>query len=158
MSEAYVNVLFDLVGSYNEVPFVLNVATGQLAQIVSDNWSTRLQNAPEFWIAYVAGAFQGLQSGDNDANNEITTFGATGNPGGGSLIYIESNRDAAVEAGVSVAVYEQDLVVHEVGHAVANSGSHPVTGGDTNPVGTFSKYTPDYIAHIRSALKPWGGA
>jgi hypothetical protein len=93
------------------------------------------------------------QGADGVRLREATDEGLTGNPGGGSLIFIESIRDPV--NGVNVSREESDTVVHEVGHAVANSDTHPVTGGDSNPVGTFSKYTPEYLAKIRSITRPW---
>jgi len=66
----------------------------------------------------------------------------------GSLIYIETNRDGAAENAADVAAFEQDTVVHEVGHAVGRSGDHPVTLFEEG--GALSRYTASYLNKIRS--------
>lgn len=182
MAEAYVAVAFDVGDDKDNVPFVANVQesgvfTTQLSQIISANWTSRKQNQSAFWVAYVLGAFQGIESEDNDPNTEsirpgTVTLGITG-PNGGSLVYGEVNRDLAEQNRTSALAEIQDTVVHEVGHAVGNNGKHPVTGADAVdangvpiPFGTkskngilvthhtYSKYQPAYLDWIRSSKKP----
>src|SRR5262245_32596233 len=82
--------------------------------------------------------------------------GITDSTRGGSLIFIETIRDATPRrpGNPTISASEKDIVVHEVGHAVASSGAHPVTGGDSDPIGTFSQFTADYLAMLRSSQKP----
>lgn len=164
MNEAYVSVLLDLADPNEFVPFVLNVTDGELDgfaqfnQILNNDWTSRAWNSDNFWVAYLLGAFQEGKDWDMDPDvgpgAEQGTVGRTG-PNGGCFIYLETNRDGAVKEGVNVAVYEQDTVVHELGHAVTRErGVHPVTGGDSTPRGNFSRYTEAYLARIRATDKP----
>ncbi len=161
MAEAYVKVEFDI-NSDDDVPFVGNVEQGQVTSIVAGSWNSRQYNSNRFWVAYVLGAFQGWKARDMDPNSEIygtpgPQAGVTDGGAGGSLIYLETIRDGSpFLADPSVAATEQDTVVHEVGHAVASSGLHPVTGADSDPVvlAGYSRYKPDYLGMIRAALKP----
>jgi hypothetical protein len=176
MNEAYVKVLFDVGDNETatDVFFVPNLEAGQSV----DAWDSRNLNANNFWVAYVLGAFQGPKTRDNDPSGENdgkTTLGETGGLGI-SWIYLESIRDHALENEGEVGdavVVERDVVVHEVAHAVANLGDHPVTGldavfmnlaiGETSnvPSGsvlvthhTASRYLPHYLAAIRSTPRP----
>lgn len=104
-------------------------------------------------MVYVLSAFQpGTHvSADNvytdvDPNSErlLSAFGFTCNPEGGSFIFRAIHRESFVATPVAE---EQDTVVHEVGHAMANSGAHPTS--------TAGRYSPGYIRLIRKAIKPW---
>lgn len=172
MAEAYVKVLFDVGDSNDNVPFQLNIPTAgtvmtegvthqQFYDIIAANWTSRSFNATNFWVAYLLGAFQESVGTDHDPGSEDTIVGGTPRrqgftqPGGGCFIFIESNADAARDIPVVTrAVYEQDTVVHEIGHAVGARFTHPVTGADSDPVGAYSRYTPVYINSIRSSEKP----
>lgn len=157
MREAYVEVAFDVGDSNDSVPFVLNVdADEQFGAIVSDNWTSRDSNSAGFWVAYVLGAFQEEKDLDNDPISEGTVSALSDTVNGGCLIYLETSRDRGLEDGEDVALREQDVVVHEVGHLVAKSGVHPVTGRDSTPVGEFSKYTAEYLDLIRRTDVPAG--
>jgi hypothetical protein len=169
MKEAYVRVLFVVGDSNNNVIFDANVHNDELVQIVADNWTSRADNSETFWTVFILGAFQGRSNSDWDPGNEGAQAGETVAVSGGSLIYLEANSDAAIWYGESVPVWEQDTVVHEVGHAVAKFGGHPVTGIDgeqwaidaTSPDGIViahhnpSRYQPEFLARIRSTDKPY---
>lgn len=141
----------------------------QAAKIVAANWTSRKHNQPSFWVAYLLGAFQEGQNEDGDGE-PVRGFGWTPAKGG-SLIYIETCNDVA-DIGGNALVFKQETVVHEVGHAVANSGKHPVTGfnavfsnppvpiNDTSPDGILvthhdsNSYLPAYLDWIRRAKAP----
>ncbi len=123
--------------------------------LAAQDWDSSTQNAAAFWVAYVLGAFQGESPEDSDPDTEEPTEGETGTARGGSLIYLEVNKDFARQPPPSdPTVEEQDTVVHEVGHAVGRSISEspPVT---RYAQGTPSRYTEWYLMCIRSAVKPW---
>jgi uncharacterized repeat protein (TIGR01451 family) len=172
MKYAYVRALRDI-DAYNtrpEAPFILNMPS----RLNSHNrdaqrWDTASLNANDFWVAYVLGAFQPVRESDNDPDSENELWGETPGDGtGGSLIYLETCRDAALENGWNVQAAIQDTVVHEVGHAVANSNEEPVTGWDAKyrdnirPRGSnftppdASRYVERYLHLIRSSIKPAG--
>ncbi len=181
MNEAYVKVFFD-VGNNNNVTFHLNVdaqlpppdplPANHLLKLIQDNWDSRLSNMDNFWVAYVLGAFQPPKAVDNDPNAEPSGDGVTPSTGG-SLIFLETLKDSIREWNsaappadrITETDYERDTVVHEVGHAVGRSLSHPVTGFDglqmgqrapqTLPHNEPSRYVPQYLALIRSAARPW---
>ncbi|HWE35547.1 MAG TPA: hypothetical protein VG406_03170 [Isosphaeraceae bacterium] len=161
LGAAYVTPSYDLQGKTN-VPFVLNVdfSTEQDVSITHTYWNSRNQNANNYWAAYLLEAFQGPKNQDGDPDVELTTapfsiLGVTVGPAfqdpGGSLIFWEVIQDYARLNGASPVVKEQDTVVHEIGHAVGNSGTEPVTQYPTAP----SVYDPTYLNFIRTALRPW---
>lgn len=167
MTQAYVSVGFDTEDSDDNVPFVLNLTRWGFSKVAAANWQSRKDNSASYWVAYVLGAFQGPVDEDTDPDSESVLEGHT-RPYGGSVVFIESNRDVAIQDGTAPATEEEDTVVHEVGHAVADSARHPVTGGDAQsiPIGTkskdgilvtthdFSVYQAAYLDWIRSTTKP----
>ena len=149
MAAAYVSPIFGDVGTFDaNVPFVLNVGTNQTATIVTPWWQSRTLNTSNFWTAYVLEGFQGDIRSDYDPNIEGGIEGTTSSDGG-SIIYHETNLDAAAANGRNAAIEEQDTVVHELGHAVGNA-PEPVTRIPSGP----SQYTLESIAGIRQSPKP----
>jgi hypothetical protein len=158
--------------------FYLNVEADDVVQLIEDDWGTRWQNANDYWVAYLLGAYQGFKSRDSDPNGELPVLlGATMGGSGGSLIYDESIRDFVAHWNsthpndqVDPDEMRQDLVVHELGHALTNKGLHPVTGLDAkvnnwpqnqnSPDGVFvkhhdkSRYQPFYLDLIRKTERP----
>ncbi|MBW3597049.1 MAG: hypothetical protein KY475_07210 [Planctomycetes bacterium] len=162
MEKAFIEVSYyqDLQYTNNWVPFDLTVDfdVGDPSQLFE--WDSRGDNSAEYWVAYVLAAFQGratengVVAGDNDPDSEAPTLlGRTALPIGGSFIFMETIRDRSWESQVPTAQLEQDIVVHEVAHAVGNNGSHPVTLYEVDGA-TFSRYTEDYLRHIRTSNKP----
>ncbi len=147
MAEAFVEVLYDVGDSNDNVPFVLNVTDPVSAM----DWDSKSDNSVGYWVAYVLGAFQGPAGVDNDPDTEpVVGVGATPVDYGGSLIYIEAIVDIARQCGWNATLTEQDTVVHEVGHAVADSRAEPVTRRPSEP----GRYTEEYLKEIRESTKP----
>lgn len=157
LAEAFVSVAFDVGDNNDEVPFVLNsssTSTDPEYFVNSFDWDSKPDNSNPYWVSYVLGGFQEGRSVDNDPDTENGVGGRTSLSNGGSIVYIETDRDYALEHGWNISQEQQDTVVHEVGHAVANSNTHPVTLLLVN--GTFSRYTEEYLLRIRSSDKPAG--
>lgn len=157
MAEAFVTVVLEY--NNNSVPFVLHASTSANDPnyfVNSFDWDSKSENSTGYWVAYVIGGFQGGAAEDNDpAGMGTAILGLTSLGNGGSIVYLETNRDAAVENGQTIAFWEQDTVVHEVGHAVGNSSAHPVTQWEVDGV-TYSRYTEQYLKSIRTSDKPAG--
>ncbi|GIW80813.1 MAG: hypothetical protein KatS3mg105_2620 [Gemmatales bacterium] len=180
MRPAYVHVDFlKTIGNTSttddDATFSLNLEFDAGKALSARFWDSRNLNADNFWVAYVVGAFQGPTSEDADPDRgegstttgEFLAEGPKGQPpeiGHGAFIYKEVVRDIAAQIKVDVKLLEQDTVVHEVAHAVARSGDHPVTlaGAELGaPMPSIKKfkaglsiYLPKYIALIRSSPKP----
>lgn len=158
LAAAYVLPMINDVGTSNyNVPFDANVEYAEFFTLVSSQWESRSLNADNFWVAYLLGAFQGPASKDLDPDSEMGLLGETGLgvPGqnGGSLIYKETIVDILSGTGIPVSLKEADTVVHEIGHAVGDRSSEPVTNYDQPPFQP-STYTPEYLDAIRSSVKP----
>lgn len=179
----------------DKVQFRLNVDPNRIKfglATVFSSWDTRGLNSDAFWVAYVLEGFQGADDDDADPDNLDATgkridsdvrtrLGVTQpifpmNPAilpGGSIIYYEVIRDAARQLGLNGTDVEQDVVVHEIGHALVGGDVgvdvHPVTGADkelgdaldaNRPFdhaifqAGLGKYVPKYLALIRSITKP----
>jgi hypothetical protein len=151
MAEAYVEVRYDVGDSNDQATFVLNMEDEQDFFAALD-WDSESQNSQAFWVAYVLGGFQFGTSYDNDPTEPDIKFGVTHNTKGGSVIFLETIRDwGVVNDPPGVAVVEQDTVVHEVGHAVADSSDEEgVTTAPTVP----SRYSEKYLNLIRRNDKP----
>ena len=147
---AYVVPVYDVGDDNMNVPFVLNVAYNNAAIIAVQDWDSKSQNSPDFWVAYLLQSFQGQASDqDNDPNSEVSTLGATPVPAGGSVIFLEVHQ---IHEGVTNPIAEEQItVVHETGHAVGRSDDHPVTGNDDQD----STFVGNYLAHIRSSNRPY---
>jgi hypothetical protein len=145
---AYVVPFYD-VGDYNmNVPFAPNITAAEATATGVMDWDSQTVNAPDFWVAYLLTAFQHATIKDADATSEIQTLGATQGGAGGSLVYREVHQ---IHEGISDPVREEQItVVHETGHAVGNSGVHPVTGNNDQD----STFTSFYLNRIRSSSKP----
>ena len=141
---AYVVPVYDVGDNNMNVPFVLNVRSGET--VAAQDWDSRSPNAPDFWVAYLLESYQCQASDqDNDPDSEDRTFGATPSSAGGSLIFLEVHQS---HEGVGDPVgEEQDTVVHETGHAVGDSGQEDVTDFQSHFLAT-------YLVNIRSSTRP----
>jgi hypothetical protein len=151
LEEAFITV--EVTEDNTNVPFVLNVAAADAG--AARDWDTVNDNSVAYWVTYVLGAFQYEPSRDNDPVTEAWVLGtnATSGPNnGGSLIYLETIRDVSAENNWDAVRKQQDTVVHEVGHGVANYGAEPVTRFYSE--GVYSRYTEEYLWSIRYSQKP----
>ncbi|MBI2571209.1 MAG: hypothetical protein HYV63_29750, partial [Candidatus Schekmanbacteria bacterium] len=77
-------------------------------------------SSPDFWVAYVLGAYQGRVDQDNDPYGEVAKGGIGGrdNTGPYALVYRETVRELITDPGVTVS--EANLwalaAVHEIAH------------------------------------------
>jgi hypothetical protein len=108
------------------VPFALNVRHWRhddlqaAFHIDSDPFE-----ADAFWIVYLLGGYQPGIDHDADPNSENSVPGVTDNqPYNGSLIFLETARDACHVHGWDRDTLEQQVVAHEVGHQVLESVEH----------------------------------
>jgi len=148
MAEAFVEVLYDVGDSNDNVTFTPNTDTS-VNNTSTYDWDSKDDNSPAYWVTYVLGAFQGKPNEDNDPVTESWLVGVSF-PQGVSLIFLETAVDVAREEQWPADDFERDIVVHEVGHAVAKSGEHPVTQWPNVP----SRYVEEYLKEIRSTDKP----
>ncbi|MBI2570107.1 MAG: hypothetical protein HYV63_24155 [Candidatus Schekmanbacteria bacterium] len=111
------------------VPFKLNVGTdGTDANQTTEKddlvrANKQAPSSPDFWVAYVLGAFQGRVDKDADPDREdwILGFGGRGlNSGPYALLYRESVRDVVLAPVAGVTTAEANLwaltAVHEIAH------------------------------------------
>jgi len=152
LAKAFVSVAFDVGDNNDNVPFALNQTRPELVN--SFDWDSKCENSTAYWVAYVLGAFQGDVGKDNDPLTENEVLGRTSTGYGGSAIYLETIRDSSVQHDWDALRKEQDNVVHEVGHALAQSGEHPVTRFTNEEI--YSRYTDEYLKAIRESQKPAG--
>jgi len=128
----------DPVSQLGEIPFDLNT-TGDLDGDMSDlhnihnNWR-QSATEPDFWSAYLVGAFQIYAAGDNDNDLEAGTLGYTSSNDAISAIFRETVRDIKTEEPNVFVMGEEDVWrvagLHEVAHQF-NLG-HDVT--DDGPI------------------------
>jgi hypothetical protein len=170
LQEAYVEPKFNTTGvadnnNLNAVPFDANLDTLKHAIIVVTNantWQSRDLNANDFWVAYVLNAYQWETPFDRDPTSEQSPplgikLGATlermdGSSVGGSLIFLETIREV-----LPISPFEeQNVVIHEVGHAVSGKNIEPVTECEVAPpcATTNIHYRPIYLDFIRDSPKP----
>jgi len=162
MAEAYVLIHpDDIVQDNTLVPFSRNVSEPDLEQT---DWDTEEHNATNYWVAYLLGSFQGTRKEDCDPNEEGdpgagVELGRTGSQQGAdgpvvvgeSFIYLETIWDLAhYDGGYTAHAKELDTVVHEVGHAVAQSMVEPPTAWPGRP----ARYTEEYVDLIRDTPRP----
>jgi len=128
------------------------------------DWDTEEHNATNYWVAYLLGSFQGTRKEDCDPNEEGdpgagVELGRTGSQQGAdgpvvvgeSSIYLETIWDLAhYDGGYTAHAKELDTVVHEVGHAVAQSMVEPPTAWPGRP----ARYTEEYVDLIRDTPRP----
>lgn len=95
---------------------------------------------PDFWTAYVVGAYEGPAAKDFDGQDEEITYGQTLSDQG-SAIYLEVIRDTAAYAGdatlprtVPAAELERRVVLHEMAHNFADSFPHDGSPPDEGPM------------------------
>jgi hypothetical protein len=153
MREAYVDVRYDVGDNDTNVPFIPNVAWTNDALVAAQRWNSVGLNATSYWVAYILGAFQSATNMDEDPDSEEGHAGGT--PGvnddrGGSLVFVEQARDLARQLRKDLLLLEQDVVVHEVGHAFKKH-TEPVT---LFPSGGPVRYIEDYLLAIRTVDKP----
>ncbi len=162
LGEAYIKPIVDAPGvgtPEGNFPFVLNVerqlGVDPVFASLETYWQSHTLNNQDFWVAYILGAFQGKSDADNDPESEMAERGWTYEMGG-SLIFIEASRDRALDFNEKPAEREQNVVIHEVGHALTGSEEHPVTVSDVAQMGVPIKfqYTSQYLDKIRSIDKP----
>lgn len=146
---AYVVPVYDVGDNNMSVPFVLNVAADDGTIILAQDWDSKSLNTPNYWVSYLLESFQGQAANeDHDPNSELGTLGITPSFAGGCLIFLDIHQG---HEGVSNSQFEEQVtVVHETGHAVGNSGAHPVTGNDDHD----AIFVANYLAHIRSSPRP----
>jgi len=141
---AYVVPVYDVGDNDANVPFVLNVADNDAAIDAVLDWVSRSLNAPEFWVVYILQSFQGPAPGeDADPDSEALTLGMTPSRTGGSLSFIETIYDSTANPPGRLS----NNVVHETGHAVADSADEPVTDGTSN-------FVANYLGLIRDNPSP----
>jgi len=141
---AYVVPVYDVGDNNMNVPFVLNLPNPN-AVFDAQDWDSRSENAHGFWVAYILMGFQGTFLKDVDPDSEFPAYGETVDPEGGSTIFIEVH--GAHEGVANPVTEEQDSVAHETGHAVGDSGTEPVTDGNSN-------FFAEYLQHIRTSPRP----
>jgi hypothetical protein len=166
LAEAYIKPFVNKPGvgtPDHDFPFQLNVEVengpDDVPDLISDQyWQSRPFNEPDFWVAYLLGGFQGPEQEDNDPEGEASVRGYT-YPRGGSVVFIEATRDRSVDFGEDVVLREQNVVLHEIGHAVADSGDEPVTRNDEAEPGrsVVLRYTEPYLEKLRANSKPRDG-
>jgi len=144
-AQAYVVPAYDVGDNNMNVPFVLNVADSDSAITAAMDWDSRSLNSSDYWVTYVLEAFQNALDQDADPDSEDGYVGITSLADGGSLVFLELHY----ESFGNPVIEEQVTVVHECGHAVGNSGSHPVTS--PNSAGAF---VAEYLMLIRDSPHP----
>jgi hypothetical protein len=150
LSRAFIQTLYDVGDHDTNVPFILNLGTDDDSLVAAQRWNSAADCSANYWTGYVLGAFQPDTSEDGDPDSEDGLEGIVPADGrGGAVIFTETTWDDARWFNVDRTVYEQDTVVHEVGHLFG--GGEPVTRYDE---GLPSVYTDKYLAQIRSAPKP----
>ena len=99
LAKAYVVPVYDVPGSDDNVPFVLNNQAGQENSVKRRD--SKAMNRPSFWVVYLLGAFQGSVAQDNDPspnsdNQELgPVLGVANKTYGGALIYMETIVDVS---------------------------------------------------------------
>ena len=159
MEQAYVGVLQDI-GDSNDLVTFRTYLPDESHFLGARDWDSILENSASHWVTYILGAFQEAPYDDNDPNAEVAQQGRTSLGGGGSVVFLESIGDAAREGYPDGSQEDpvrlgRELVVHEVGHAVACSEGHPVTRWEAGERGV-SRYTEQYLAFIRMSSRPAG--
>jgi hypothetical protein len=160
-------------GEVAVVPFKLNVLSHDEGRTTLDG-ARQLNSDARHYVAHIVSAFQGYLARDADPNAEegvddgilfgLTASKANSSDPIGSLIYLETGRDANVAPAIIVN-HERFTVAHEVGHQFVaeewhgaddppGSGTYIMT---TAPRSIFSDhlwYSPTTLDIIRSAEKP----
>ncbi len=152
LAYAYVVPDYETVKSNQEIPFVLNNTDFEILQ----HWDSAGDNQETFWIVYIVQAYQGAVTLDRDPDSESRLWGMSSAISGGAIVYLEVHLEH--EGVGNPARQEQNTVIHEVGHAVGDSGDEPVTNVDHLPASEEQipapRYTDNYIDHIRSQEVP----
>ncbi|HUE72107.1 MAG TPA: hypothetical protein VMP01_14570 [Pirellulaceae bacterium] len=118
----------DGVSQLGGIPFDLNTSPNQLnelneevdeLQALHGAWR-QSATEPDFWAAYLVGAFQPDETEDNDWDVEGAALGYTSTLVGISVIFRETVRDVQTEEPTQHVIGEEDLWrvvgLHEVGH------------------------------------------
>jgi hypothetical protein len=122
------------------IDFELNVS-GSGSQVFQRSSA----NSPDFWVAYILGAFQGPTQSDFDPSTEAATRGISSR--NGAVIYRETIRDH--HEGTTYTISEPELweaaAIHEIGHAlgIANGNDSMPPGVNEHDVlvGTIMNYS-----------------
>jgi hypothetical protein len=141
------NVAFErnVGGAWTDASEVKDVADRGSAAEEDDAW----------WVVYILTAYQPGYSEDNDPTSESCSWGLTeGIDSQVSIILLESSDDVANEKGVSSGTFEQQTVVHEIGHQVLEEmdSAHTVNTimSAMLPVDAqYEKFSPSHIREIR---------
>lgn len=157
---AYVRPIYDIGDNNNMVPFVEN-APFDLPTIYDFDQSDTA-TSPDFWTAYLLGAYQGVYLDDADPQDEDgdgivpdASYGYTDLPAKlGSLIFMEVSRPKEYPLDYATRpVSRAYTAAHEIGHLFG--GEHEDEGLMLDPfartVGTFAPAT---LAKIRNAQYP----
>ncbi|HUE72066.1 MAG TPA: hypothetical protein VMP01_14360 [Pirellulaceae bacterium] len=121
------------------VPFKLNTDTDGLEIEGLHSEFRQSETESDFWVAYLVGAFQPVETEDNDSDSESATKGVTSPWVGVSVLFRETMRDERVEEPASYPnnIAEDDLwritALHETGHQFG-------LGHDENEDGTVMHY------------------
>jgi len=126
--DCYIDTVNDARGGTNNVQFDLNVGgatttNGDLATAAARGSAD--DEANDWWVVYVLGAYQDGHDHDNDPDSENAHYGhahSTNHQIG--LIYLETIRDTAAEHSWNATILEKQVVGHEIGHQVLESGNH----------------------------------
>lgn len=163
---AYIRPVYDgggnVANNNQTVPFIRNTESSKVY-----NWASGVNNANDFWVAYVIGAFQDSYNkhlADKDPNTEGGTGGSTDGAKGGSLMYMETIRERGATAAGGAAALERRVVAHEVGHALHLDHGDGVDAPNTNgvmntsledgPTGASFKFITRHLSELRGMAKP----
>jgi len=153
LAEAFVLPVFDVGDNNDNVPFQRHFNTTQ-ERINAMDWDSAGQNSTSFWVAYLLGGFEYSTGNDLDPGTQEAIAGTTFDPVGGSIIWMAVFADPdRPNAGTFTAQQEErEIVVHEIGHALADKATHD--DGPTDYPIILSRYTEEYIKAIRENDKP----
>ena len=137
------------------------------------DWDDASYNSPEYWAAYLFGAFQPHPLRDNDPRTETALLGVMDRWNRGeATVFLETIRDLVPEWNqnqrlqqklpqpLSAQILEQETVVHEIGHVLASDGQDDpnylddVHEGPTRFPNELFRYSDLYLDKIRSNRKP----
>jgi len=166
---AYIRPVYDGAGApgntnnQTDEIFFVNIPRVDNAILAQFSQGSKNNENDAYWVAYVQLCYQGDQTADNDPNSEPASAGisATIGPsldvisssaalegafGTGSLIYLETMRDVAVERSNDA---RKRSVPHEVGHQFGIAGDNEFFSfGIMNPEGE-AKFVPMHLNLLR---------
>jgi hypothetical protein len=168
LRQAFMEPRFIAENPHPTTAFRLNIRTfADILAITGEEFDSKAQNAPDFWVTRVVSANQhapwgveddGSTIGDGDPGSEpwvggysyfdLNAFGIHAPCG---MVFLETIRE-------KVGIDREGMVVaHEVGHTLATSAVEPVTTCDaTCPQTDPITYDPSYLDMIRRSPQPGG--